>query len=360
MDSESLPPIPTPPGQYWREFRIKLMPLVVFACVLAGMVLMWSNFVQPVSLVGQVETNSVNVVTTQAGLLTELALNRFDEVTNGQIIGQVELFDPEQLKAEIAALESADNVAKAKSEVLEWGKLDNAIQTRLNIYVQMGLLDTATVNYELASNIVVRDLDLMKPPNPVVTQAAYEKDLAAREALRKEVTNKLALVDAFKQELSRIQPMQTNVFSNLELAVNADIKYQVEQLRQLQKPMVLRAPISGKVTSVVHHAGERVSAGAAIVTISSSQATRIVAYVRQPMNYRPKLGDVVSVRTRTTRRRFSDAQIVKIGPQLEPISAIFLPMAKLPVELGLPIALALPSELDLLPGEIVDIKLSKN
>ena len=89
MDSESLPPIPTPAGQYWREFRIKLMPLVVFACVLAGMVLMWSHFVQPVSLVGQVETNSVNVVTTQAGLLTELALNRFDEVTNGQIIGQV-------------------------------------------------------------------------------------------------------------------------------------------------------------------------------------------------------------------------------------------------------------------------------
>ena len=108
------------------------------------------------------------------------------------------------------------------------------------------------------------------------------------------------------------------------------------------------------------HAGERVSAGGPIITICSSQATRIVSYVRQPINYRPKLGDVVSVRTRTTRRRVSDAQIVKIGTQLEPISAIFLPMAKLPVELGLPIALALPPELDLLPGEIVDLKLSKN
>jgi len=87
MDSTTLPPIPTPPEQHWREFRIRLLPAFVFALVLASLFLTWSNFVQPVSIVGQVETNSVAIITTVPGLLTDLALNRFDEVTNGQILG---------------------------------------------------------------------------------------------------------------------------------------------------------------------------------------------------------------------------------------------------------------------------------
>ena len=125
----------------------------------------------------------------------------------------------------------------------------------------------------------------------------------------------------------------------------------------MQKPIVLRAPIGGRISSVIHHAGERVPAGAPILTITSSRADRIVAYVRQPIPWHPKLGDVVSVRTRAGRRRTSDAQIVKVGSQLEPIAAILLPITRPLPELGLPVALTLPPELDLLPGEIVDLKL---
>ena len=67
--------------------------------MLAGLVATWSTFVQPVSVVGFVETNAVAVITTSAGLLTGLEVNRFDEVTNGQVLGQVELFDSIQIKA---------------------------------------------------------------------------------------------------------------------------------------------------------------------------------------------------------------------------------------------------------------------
>src|ERR1051326_6407533 len=114
METESLPPIPTPAGQHWREFRIRLLPPFVFALVLATLFFMWTTFVQPVSIVGMVETNAVNIATTTAGLLTELALNRFDEVTNGQVLGQVEPFDAEQINAEIKALESSDKVTQAQ------------------------------------------------------------------------------------------------------------------------------------------------------------------------------------------------------------------------------------------------------
>jgi hypothetical protein len=78
------------------------------------------------------------------------------------------------------------------------------------------------------------------------------------------------------------------------------------------------------------------------------------------MNYHPKVGDVVNVRTRTTRRVSMDAQVVKVGTQLEPIGALLLPTIKTIPEIGLPIALTLPPELNLLPGEVVDLKLPRN
>jgi multidrug resistance efflux pump len=322
---------------------------------------MWSNYVQPVTTAGQVETNTVNIVTTQAGLLTDIALNRFDEVTNGQVIGQVALFDEDQIKAEMSALESGAQLLDMKNQLVEWGKMDPAIMIKLEYLNQQTLLNVARVNFEQASNIVARDLDLMKPPGVApITVAAYQADLAKLHALESEVNDRTKLVTQWNKDLEHIGPEATNVFARLASVVKFDVAQQQEQLRQLQKPIVLRAPISGKVTSVLHHAGERVPAGTAIISISSSRADRIVAYVRQPLNFRPKVGDVVSVRTRTMRRRTMDAQIVKIGTQLEPISPLFLPLAKMPVELGLPIALTLPQELDLLPGELVDLKISKN
>src|SRR5437867_7925555 len=161
MDSEALPPIPTPPGQRWREFRIQVLPLFVFVVVLGGLFTLWSRFVQPIAIVGLVETNAVNVTTTQAGLLTALAVNRFDEVTNGQILGEVAPYDPEQVQAQLAAIESSINVVKARMELNELGNLDASANLRVNFYIQQTLLEVAKVNVEEAKLVLVRDKLLM-------------------------------------------------------------------------------------------------------------------------------------------------------------------------------------------------------
>jgi len=360
MDSESLPPIPTPPGQRWREFRVRVMPLFVFVLALVAMVLVWSRYVEPVLIVGLVETNAVNVTTTQAGLLTTLAVNRFDEVTNGQVLGEVAPYDPQQLQAELAAIESDAYVVKSRMELNELGNLDNSAQLRLNLFLQKALLNMAKVGLQEAEVVVKRDEELMKPPNPVVTTATYQVDLAKRNTLKSEVEDRTKLVEEWSKELDYMAPVRTNVYAQLERVVQDNILRQQEQLRQLQKPIVLRAPINGKISSVLHRAGERVTAGSPVLMITTTEAQQIVAYVRQPINFRPKLGDVVTVRTRTIRRRASDAQVVKVGTQLEAISPFLQATDRPRAELGLPIALTLPPELNLLPGEVVDIRLAKN
>jgi hypothetical protein len=59
--ASSLPPIPTPLPQRWRDFRFTVLPGVVFACVLAGFVAVW---VREVGLVRPQAPAATNVVST--------------------------------------------------------------------------------------------------------------------------------------------------------------------------------------------------------------------------------------------------------------------------------------------------------
>jgi multidrug resistance efflux pump len=99
MDSPKLPPIPTPFSQVLREFRIQVLPFIVFAATVVGIVLLWRNTVQPVGIVGFVETNQVYVTTLQDGLISELYVDRFEEVKKDQHLCVVVNTDPELVTA---------------------------------------------------------------------------------------------------------------------------------------------------------------------------------------------------------------------------------------------------------------------
>lgn len=66
---ESLPHIPTPPAQRWREFRVQCLPLIVLAGTIAASVLMWRDFVHPSEAVGELETVKAKVISPHEGVV---------------------------------------------------------------------------------------------------------------------------------------------------------------------------------------------------------------------------------------------------------------------------------------------------
>src|SRR5258706_11785379 len=114
---DTLPPIPTPPAQRWREFRIQVLPMIVFTCVLASLVMMWRRFVQPIGVVAQVEVVSADVTTYQDGLLTELTVDRYEHVIKGQPIGQVINNNPELVKANLDTAIADFNVLRERLKI---------------------------------------------------------------------------------------------------------------------------------------------------------------------------------------------------------------------------------------------------
>ena len=120
----SLPPIPTPSAQRWREFRIQILPLIIFAGVLVAVALMWKNFVQPSGIVGEVEAVKANVMSLKDGTLVELTVDRFAVVTKDQPIGLILGTDPDLLEASLTAIAAELKLMQARMELDKTRNLD--------------------------------------------------------------------------------------------------------------------------------------------------------------------------------------------------------------------------------------------
>ena len=53
-----LKPIPIPLKQRWHEFRVVYLPILTFVGLLAAIAHMWSLYVQPAAIVGEVESRN--------------------------------------------------------------------------------------------------------------------------------------------------------------------------------------------------------------------------------------------------------------------------------------------------------------
>ena len=97
MDDKRL--IPVPPAQRWREFRIQLLPLVVFILVVVIIAMIWKQVVMPVSLTGEVSSVQYQVRSLVDGTLTDLTVEPFTMVRKGDQIGSVLGMEPAVVQA---------------------------------------------------------------------------------------------------------------------------------------------------------------------------------------------------------------------------------------------------------------------
>src|SRR5687767_10342218 len=106
MATDSLPTIPTPAAQRWREFRIQVLPVITFVCLLVMLGVMWGRFVQPAGIIGEVQPIRANIVSLTDGVLAELTVDWFDEVKKGEEIGKVLMHGEDAANAALKSIET--------------------------------------------------------------------------------------------------------------------------------------------------------------------------------------------------------------------------------------------------------------
>ncbi len=363
---EKLPLIPSPPGTVWREFRVRGLPIVVFVLVLGLTVFAWRNYVGPSSLVGEVESIRASVGAPQAGRVVQLSVHAMERVSKGQVLGLVAASDPRILQANLAVINARIELLKT-SPVPELRIENNRVnyeglrltwmQNRVNLAIARSKLFFVEAEYRRAQEL------FKQPGSGLVSQSQLDQAKSNLDAVKAQIDEQTKLIEDTDAAVAAVRPAalpgSTNGEPSAIRAATLVEEKNIELAEAQLAPIPLLAPIDGIVSAVLHREGESVPAGEAVVTISALSADRIIAYVRQPLNFEAKADLPIEVRARSVHRAIGTGKILAVGTQLEPISGQLLPSRPgggSTIEYGLPIMVSIPPGLKVLPGEIVDLR----
>jgi len=374
-----LEPIPTPSGLRWREFRQTIMPSVVFVATLAAVGFIWNAHVAAPTLIGEVEAIRSEVVSVVPGRLDRLMVGAYAEVHAGDPIAEVVTTEPKVLEASLAVIRAEIEFLRASSDpILKKESLQIDFQ-----HLQLLLLNQRTeignlrIRLQYANSELERVRQLFETAGSpgVASKEAYEIAQRDQKVIVEEIASREALIAEVERNVHHLRfASNTNAVSPDPDDLVAAIKLQEEKLRltaaQLA-PRILTAPIDGFVSLVHRHTGDNLVAGEPIVTITSPRSERILSYVIPPISA-PKVGSTVEVIARTTKRERSRATILGVAGHMDIVApTLFNPVnsntrglnneplssGKRLVEIGVPIAISMPPNLSLRPGELVDLRL---
>ena len=359
---EQLPVIPTPPGQKWREFRIRFLPLIVFACTVGSIFYIWREHVTPPNLVAHVEPVVTYVRVADNCLVTNLLVEIYQPVRKGDSIAEVIITDNRRLDSDFQMLRSQLSLVQLELGTLldkdrlamDYYGLRNDYETEVRLLKEaQAELPHVDYNVNLASNQLKSGLG---------SEFAYQTYLSRSKLLKSSIEQLTKSVADLEKNLETMKAAsqgntETNSAGRLREMLADLEKRRVELEGLTTTPIIVRSPIDGVVMGIHARPGETVVGGEPMVTISAHESDRIVGYMRQPLAIQPRNGMPCEIRTRSWKRIKSESVITAVGAQFETITNLALLRPDQMPDVGLPVAISLPPALKNLvrPGEVVDV-----
>lgn len=386
---DQLPRIPSPAGTAFREFRIAVLPALVFTVVLGMAVVTWRNYVGPSQLVGEVEAIRSEVIAPQDGQILELHAGLLQRVHAGEPVAVLLPTDPKALAAKLQLSQSRLDLLRDGLDVRlrQQNNTISSLQLRLNWMDQRAELASLRAQHSYSRLELDRQEQLMKffrgraqraeaagslgdPSAPGTTPSTgtppfdrvAEYQVAQRdfESLNAQLEERSRLVDEIEQAMARMRPEDEQLDVAIPEAVRTALDLEEQELKLLEtqvKPVTLVAAVDGMVSRIHRNSGENVTAGDTLLTVSGQHPERVVAYLRQPLNLDLRTNMTVEIRSRALHHETGLGRVVSVGTQLEPILPQLLPRnaGAGAIEYGLPVLVSLPPGLRVYGGEVVDL-----
>jgi|SRR5688572_22884695 len=352
---EPLPPIRTPFSVVWREFRIRVVPFIIFTVVIFAAWRMWKSIPMGNAVRGVGEGLRSVVTSPRIGVLHRLQVQPFQWVEAGDPLVTIFPMDPD---AQLDLLQSELQLARLRLEpsMADQNAL-NYEQVRVDALDLRQQLSDAEVNLVQAESLLARNEKLIK--DRLITQDLYELSLRDRnlyQAQVKQITNSLQQIESRLNDLRALGEPQSPGTNQFTRSMIASLETRLLSVETNWNPITLFAPISGQVHLISRQEKEFVVEGEPLFAIASPRSERIVAYMRQPFHVDPQPGMEVEVQMQNQKRLKFVTQIAEVGAQLEVITnaLAFIQQGAL-VDVGLPIILTVPPNVQLRPGEVVSV-----
>jgi len=353
-----LKPIPIPAAQRWLRFRQFGVPPLVFLLACVALASLWKDYVHPMDIQGEAHTSSAKIIAPESGYLSEVFVTSNQHVEAGSPIAMVLTTSPEILESSLAVLRAEVDLLLAGMDPLISKRRADFDYQRLQVELMSQRVDLATarVRHAQAEADLLRSEGLSR--GSAVAIADYEQTKMELDSLEAEVNGRTELIETLDSELKKLSlnPPEGSLASELD-PMQASLKVYEEKLRLTEAeltPKTLRAPIDGVVSRHIRKRGEFLTAGEPIATIVDSRPPHLVGYIPQPIRFTPEPGMQVEVLTRTHPKKQALAQITAVNPHFENLPETFaVPRSKR----FLPVTINVPDELDLRPGELVDLRI---
>lgn len=257
-----------------------------------------------------VSKNKVQITPKISGKLISLNVEEGDNVSKGQIIGEI---DHSELDAQIIQAEAQFKVAKSSLDLLIAGPEDlQVVQAEAGKNQVEENMAQIKINLSQAEENYIRDEQLLK--QGVITKDKLDSTRVQRDALRKQfnainqqliaskASLKLLKQGSRKEEISRVR-------AQVEQA-QAGIKVLKAQLSNYN----IISPLNGVVTNKNVDIGSLVGPNSPVVTISQSKNLELEMNIPEKQILNVKVGQRVNVKTQV---KDINANIIKISPVVD-------------------------------------------
>jgi len=353
--------IPVPAKLRWREIRVRIFPFLIFVLVAGVVMWLWRDRVEATTMIGRVVGKQAEVRSPQSGSLADMTLNAFDRVQAGDVIARLVTTDPQLMQAELAVVLAQIELIRLSRDpfVDQERNLLNYESMQVDLMENRARLGMARIRKQQA----LREFERLESMDErgLTAQEMLERARTEYEALQEEVVVIEELVDRLQARLERfdLDKVRDHWDENDPLAAALKVHERtLERIEAEMMPVTLRAPVSGQVAQVFRLSGEFVDQGEPILRIHAPQPDYIVGYIRHPLFIQPEPGMEVLVRKQGRDRHEAIMEIESVGVQMETVEEFTSLFPEQPFEtIGLPVRIALNHELDLRPGEVVDMRL---
>ena len=361
---DALPLIPVPPGKRWTEFKTRVLPLIVFATLVFIAARLWKHNVVTPTMLGQAESVSAGVISPEGGIITSLLVKRYQTVKAGDPIAEITSNDPRSVDLRLSFLRT--RLSLMSTEVgtsMDQDRMGFNFENMRLAYERL-MIEKAVTQAELkvAEQVLER---LSKGRNDrVVSIIDYETGLRVRDGLKARLGESEKLLAKEKEKLDGASHFADSLnaarpTNSPSMRLLDELAAEREQLLKVNDgKIILRAPISGQVNTILRQAGQQVLAGDSLATITANAPAQIIGYMHPPVPFDPQPGMKVRVRRRSNLREEGMTEIASVGPQMEPVLQALL-RPGVTFEIGVPISIAMPVGLKLMPGELVEVTINE-
>ncbi len=355
-------PIKVPIKQKLREFRLRIVPVVVFGAVLFFVMYLWDLRVYNPSFIGRVHAEVAMITSPQTGLIKNLMVSEFDRLSKGDPIATIEIADSNLVKSRVAAISSQIDLVKASLDPLsDWQRNRiNLASLRIDLVQERVELGTLAIRKNQQMRNVER-IEQLFTSNLVSAQELEDANLEL-DIITSAMDVRQDQIAQFEQYIVNIESSDQQYGASDSDVLAAAVRVYENELAALEaelQPIVIRAPFDGVVGKLYYSNGSYLPAGELFVHFESETPTHIIGYIRQPLTVRPYIGMIVQVRTRTATKYIAPAVIENVGVQLSLVDeGLQRPGASFETALPVKISLSGLEEIPLIPGEMVDIIIS--